>query len=107
MLHDEANDYSEVQDRLLQRFRETVEGQLRLLALNERLARRNAELEEARGEIDRLREILPICSYCKKIREDDGYWKTVEIYMRDREGIAFSHGVCPECEAVHWGETAD
>lgn len=107
VLDDEANEYSEVQDRLLQRFREMVEGELRLLALNARLERRNIEIEEARGEIDRLRETLPICSYCKKIREDDGYWETVEIYMRDREGIEFSHGICPECEVAHFGETGD
>jgi len=48
-------------------------------------------------EIKTLRGIIPICSSCKKIRDDQGYWKQLEAYMRDHADITFSHGICPEC----------
>jgi DNA-binding response OmpR family regulator len=60
----------------------------------ERLVR---ELEDALAEIRTLRGILPICSYCKKIRDDEGYWHQVEVYIRDRSEVEFSHGICPDC----------
>ena len=62
------------------------------------LARERADkLEKAYNEIKTLRGILPICSSCKKIRDDDGYWQKVEIYVRDHSEASFSHGYCPEC----------
>jgi DNA-binding response OmpR family regulator len=60
----------------------------------ERLVR---ELEDALAEIRTLRGILPICSSCKKIRDDEGYWHQVEVYIRDRSEVEFSHGICPDC----------
>ena len=50
-----------------------------------------------RSEIKTLRGILPICSLCKKIRDDKGYWQQVEVYVRDHTHADFSHGYCPEC----------
>ncbi|HEA66636.1 MAG TPA: response regulator [Desulfobacterales bacterium] len=55
------------------------------------------ELETALREVKRLSGLLPICSYCKKIRDDDGYWQQVEMYVRDHSEAEFSHGICPEC----------
>ncbi len=60
----------------------------------ERLIR---ELENALAEIKTLRGIIPICSSCKKIRDDEGYWHQVEVYIRDHSEAEFSHGICPEC----------
>lgn len=60
----------------------------------ERLIR---ELEKANAEINKLRGILPICAYCKKIRNDEGYWNEVEIYIRQHSEAQFSHGICPDC----------
>ena len=60
----------------------------------ERLIR---ELEDALAEIKTLRGIIPICSSCKKIRDDEGYWHQVEVYIRDHSEAEFSHGICPEC----------
>ncbi|MDD2853581.1 MAG: MASE3 domain-containing protein [Desulfuromonadaceae bacterium] len=54
-------------------------------------------LEQALDEIKVLKGILPICSYCKKIRDDSGYWSQLEIYIRDHSDMDFSHGVCPDC----------
>jgi PAS domain S-box-containing protein len=55
------------------------------------------ELQAALAEVQALREILPICSYCKKIRDDENYWQTVEGYISQLTGMKFSHGICPEC----------
>jgi PAS domain S-box-containing protein len=55
------------------------------------------QLQAALAEVQTLREILPICSYCKKIRDDENYWQSVEGYMSHLTGMKFSHGICPEC----------
>lgn len=59
--------------------------------------RRWKELQRARHELHELKGILPICSYCKKIRDDKGYWHQVEEYVRHHSDANFSHGLCPEC----------
>jgi hypothetical protein len=51
-----------------------------------------------------LRGLLPICSYCKKIRDDHGYWQQVERYIAVRSQADFSHGLCPECGRKHFPE---
>ena len=56
-----------------------------------------AELQAALAEVSRLRDILPMCSYCRKIRDDEDYWHTVESYLRHHTSTQFSHGICPEC----------
>ncbi len=62
------------------------------------LAKERADkLEKAYNEIKTLRGILPICSSCKKIRDDDGYWQKVETYVHDHTEASFSHSYCPEC----------
>ena len=61
------------------------------------LADRVRELEEALAQIEVLRGILPICSYCKKVRNDDNYWQGLEQYIAERSSAQFSHGICPEC----------
>jgi PAS domain S-box-containing protein len=58
------------------------------------------ELQSAIAEIRILREILPICSYCRKIRDDE-HWVTVETYISQHTNSRFSHGVCPECMRAH------
>jgi len=55
------------------------------------------ELQEALASIKTLRGLLPICSYCKKIRDDKGYWNRIESYIEDHSGAEFTHGMCPEC----------
>jgi DNA-binding response OmpR family regulator len=70
---------------------------MRLLALQESLARRVGELEEALASVKALRGLLPMCSYCKKIRVDDTYWQQLEGYITEHSDAQFSHGICPEC----------
>lgn len=55
------------------------------------------ELQEALVRVKQLSGLLPICASCKKIRDDNGYWKQIEAYIRDHSEAEFSHGICPEC----------
>jgi len=61
------------------------------------LRKRERELEQALSEIKTLAGILPICSYCKQIRNDKGYWQQVEDYISQHSQALFSHGLCPDC----------
>ncbi len=56
-----------------------------------------ADLQKTLSEVKTLQGFLPICSNCKKIRDDKGYWNQIESYIRDRSEAEFSHGICPEC----------
>jgi signal transduction histidine kinase len=56
-----------------------------------------ANLEEALAKIKTLRGLLPICAWCKKVRDDDGYWKQVEKYVESHSQARFTHGICPQC----------
>lgn len=56
-----------------------------------------AELRDAGTQIKTLRGLLPICASCKKIRDDQGYWQQIELYVRDHSEAVFSHGICPDC----------
>lgn len=55
------------------------------------------ELHAALAEVKTLKGIIPICSYCKKIRDDEGVWKQLEAYIYSHSSAEFSHGLCPEC----------
>ena len=57
------------------------------------------ELRTALTEVRQLEAILPICAYCKKIRDDDNYWQSVETYISHHTKAQFSHGICPACYA--------
>ena len=55
------------------------------------------ELQEALDNIKALEGLIPICANCKKIRDDEGFWQDVEVYVRDHSEAEFSHGICPGC----------
>jgi CheY-like chemotaxis protein len=69
----------------------------RILGLQASLARRVRDLEDALAQVKQLRGLLPICSYCKKIRDDRNYWHEVERFVADHADVRFSHGICPHC----------
>lgn len=75
-----------------------------LKKLNNELAIKNQELEIALSEIKTLRDILPICSFCKKIRDDEGYWQQVDQYISQNTYTKFSHGICEDCLEKHYPE---
>ena len=80
--------------------RARVQVGVRVITLQERLAERVAELQAALSNVKQLQGLLPICSYCKRIRGDDQYWTQVESYIAQRSDAQFSHGICPACFAV-------
>ena len=67
------------------------------MELQASLHQRVAELEEALASVKTLQGLLPICSYCKKIRTDGNYWQQVEAYISEHSEATFSHGICPDC----------
>jgi hypothetical protein len=70
---------------------------MRIVALEQALAKRVKELEDALAREHELQGLLPICSYCKKVRDDKNYWQEVESYISQRSAAVFSHGICPDC----------
>lgn len=77
----------------------------------EKISKRNGELNAALSKVKLLTGFLPICSCCKKIRDDKGYWNQVESYIKEHSEAEFSHSICPECsqrlypELFHKDET--
>jgi CheY-like chemotaxis protein len=69
----------------------------RVLVLQHTLACRVKDLEVALSKVKQLQGLLPICCYCKKIRNDQNYWEQVEQYFEDHSEVEFSHGICPDC----------
>jgi len=69
----------------------------RILRLQAELAARVKELELALANVKLLQGLLPICCYCKKIRNDQNYWQQVDSYIADHSEAQFTHGICPEC----------
>jgi ligand-binding sensor domain-containing protein len=73
----------------------TLEIRVRSLRAREQDLRRRVAEEMAQVRV--LRGMLPICAWCKKVRDDAGYWNQIEAYIHDHSGVEFSHGICPEC----------
>ena len=61
------------------------------------LRRVSARMAEALESVKTLHGLLPICAWCKRIRDDQGYWSQVEAYFREHAGADFTHGICPDC----------
>ena len=70
---------------------------MRVLNLQQALARRIQELEVMLGRVNQLQGLLPICSYCKSVRTDRDYWEKLEQYFVTHSDLRFSHGICPQC----------
>jgi DNA-binding response OmpR family regulator len=67
----------------------------------------NIKLHNALDEVKQLSGLLPICSHCKNIRDDKGYWQKVEFYIANRTDTEFSHGICPDCLIKHYPRIAE
>lgn len=81
-----------------------ISTQVTLRRTSRLLAERTAELERTVKDLQTLQEIIPICMYCKKIRDDLGAWNQLEAYISQHTGSNFSHGICPECLREHFGD---
>jgi DNA-binding response OmpR family regulator len=80
-----------------QELRARIQVGERVLKLQSDLAARVEELEAALVHVQRLEGLIPICAYCKKVRDDQDYWQQVEIYIMRHSRAQFSHGICPDC----------
>jgi DNA-binding response OmpR family regulator len=69
----------------------------RMVKLQRSLAARVAELEIALAHVQRLQGLLPICSYCKKVRNETNYWEQVDSYLTSHSDVQLTHGICPQC----------
>ena len=77
--------------------RARIEVGRRLADMQDALVSKVEELNQAIEQIKTLRGIVPICAHCKKIRDDQGYWNQLELYVREHTEAEFSHGFCPDC----------
>jgi phosphoserine phosphatase RsbU/P len=84
--------------------RARVEVGRRLVEMEAALDARIGELRQALEQVKTLRGLVPICAHCKKIRDDKGYWRQVEEYVKTHTHAEFSHGICPDCMQAHYGE---
>lgn len=106
-LEEGANDYITKpfhRNELLAR----VQVGVRTIELHKELVSRVKELEEAAKRERRLHELLPMCAWCRKIRNDDNYWNDLESFVQ-QSGVKISHGICPDCSVkvlADWKEQA-
>jgi DNA-binding response OmpR family regulator len=77
----------------------------RILDLESALATKVEELEGALAHVKQLQGLLPICMHCKKIRDDRDTWHRIESYISDHSEATFTHSLCAECMAKHYGKT--
>lgn len=84
-----------------QELRARVQAGVRIIELQATLAQQVRELESALSQVQKLQGLLPICSYCKKIRNDQNYWQQVEAYIEERTAAQFTHSFCPDCYGIH------
>ena len=89
-LDNKQNSHNEMHIRLVQQIKRMIELSLRIVLSKE-------TIESQDRFIEGLSKIYPICSYCKKVREETGEWVPVEKYVSDISGAEASHGICPQC----------
>ncbi len=81
--------------------RQRIDVGVRVLGLEQLLNKKVNQLEEALEDVKSLQGLLPICSYCNKIRNDEDYWEKVETYITRHANVEFSHSICPTCYEQH------
>lgn len=103
ILDNKENDYSETYSNLIENFRDIVQSQLALIYMNSILGEEKNSLSDYLEEIKMLRGIVPICSFCKNIRDAEGNWSEVEAYVSKHSEAQFTHSCCPKCAKLHYG----
>ena len=92
----------QLESRVIERTEELDNANMQLAKEVDKHKMTITELEASLKEIKTLRGILPICSFCKKIRDDKGYWEQVDVYIYKHSQADISHGICPECAKKHY-----
>ena len=104
VLDNKENAYTALHPKLIESFREIIHKNLELLYMNHVLGEKNKRLIDYISEIQTLRGILPLCSFCKKIRNDEGYWEQVDVYIQRHSQADISHSICPDCMKKYYPE---
>ncbi|MGB3200033.1 MAG: GAF domain-containing protein [Nodosilinea sp.] len=86
---------------------QTLEALARQVVVQLELQRVSSQLAETLEKLEIMAGLIPICSYCKGIRDDQGYWSTVEAFIQQHSEVGFTHGVCNECMKRHFPEVAN
>jgi hypothetical protein len=84
--------------------RVTLQQQEQIVHQHADLLAQNAKLNQALAEVRQLSGLLPICAWCKNVRDDQGYWQQIESYIQEHSEAYFSHGICPDCVQKHVGK---
>lgn len=95
ILDNKENPFGRQYEKVLEGFRELVEAHISLVDMNEKL-------KLALKEIRVLRGLMPICSICKRVRDDEGYWDKIETYVKKHSDAEFTHSICPLCAKTHY-----
>jgi PAS domain S-box-containing protein len=72
-----------------------------------REAEQGRHLQQALTDVQRLRKLLPVCAWCSRVRDDQGYWDEVKTYFTKRDDIEWSHSICPDCANTHFGREGE
>jgi GAF domain-containing protein len=97
VLDKKQNEYSKTVEQLMRAFRDLIESHLEIIYMNQILGEKNKRLADYLMELQTLRGLIPICTHCKSIRNDQGIWHPIEHYFIQHPEADFSHGMCPEC----------
>ncbi len=87
----------QILDLLFSSYENAILQKKKLEQVNKELEKTNEELVKALKDVKTLKGLIPICSNCKKIRDDTGFWNEVEVYVQEHSNAEFSHGLCPDC----------
>ena len=71
-------------------------------SLEKKVKERTKNLQDALNEIKQLSGLLPLCSHCKKVRDDNGYWNQIDAYIEEHSEVDISHSICPECAKKYY-----
>ena len=95
VINDKPQTLSDGQRKALEALARQTMAQFELRRVSKRLA-------DSLQKLEILEKLLPLCGWCKKVRDDQGYWSGVESYLESRTDISISHGICPECVQEHF-----
>ena len=104
VLDTKENSYSDIYEKLIQKFRNVIQSDIQLQYMNKILGDENRQLDDYIQEIKTLREFVHICSHCKRIRDEKGNWSSIESYLRNKNNQYLSHGICPKCAEKYYPE---
>ncbi len=97
ILDSKSNEYGKIYHLLVQEFKELVETHLKMVNMIKELKEKNDQLKKTLKEVSVLRDLIPICLKCHKVKTKEGYWEKLERYFSKHGDIKFSHGYCEEC----------